>query len=170
MAALLHDIGKIKVKTIDEKGNVHFYRHETKTEIVRMILKRLKYPNELIKDVIFLTKNHMRTKHWGDDCKNMRIRSLRKLQFECGKKYFDDLMILIDADNNAHAEGYCLPNQVPNILKNSNILEVEGNDMLDYHLPINGDDVMNIRGIKPGEEVKECLDYAIKLAFNNHKM
>ena len=24
MAALLHDIGKIKVKTIDEKGNVHF--------------------------------------------------------------------------------------------------------------------------------------------------
>ena len=69
-----------------------------------MILKSLKYPNEFIKDVIFLTKNHMRTKHWGDDCKNMRIRSLRKLQFECGKKYFDDLMILIDADNNAHAE------------------------------------------------------------------
>lgn len=112
----------------------------------------------------------MRTKHWGDDCKNMRIKSLRKLQFECGKKYFDDLMILIDADNNAHAEGYCLPNQVPNILKNSNILEVEGNDMLDYHLPINGDDVMNIRGIKSGKEVKECLNYAIKLAFNNPKM
>ena len=170
MAALLHDIGKIKVKTIDEKGNIHFYQHETKTDIVRMILKSLKYPNEFIKDVIFLTKNHMRTKHWGDDCKNMRIRSLRKLQFECGKKYFDDLMILIDADNNAHAEGYCLPNQVPNILKASHNLEVEESDMFDYHLPINGNDVMEVRKIKPGEEVKRCLEYSIKLAYNNPKM
>ena len=112
----------------------------------------------------------MRTKHWGDDCKNMRIRSLRKLQFECGKKYFDDLMFLIDADNNAHAEGYCLPNQVPNILKASHNLEVEESDMFDYHLPINGNDVMEVRKIKPGEEVKRCLEYSIKLAYNNPKM
>lgn len=170
MAALLHDIGKIKVKTIDENGNVHFYKHETMTELVKNILKRLKYPNTFVKDVTFLTKNHMRTKHWGDDCKNMRIRSLRKLQFECGKKYFSDLMILIDADNNAHAEGYCLPNQVENILKVSTTLEAEGSDMLDYHLPINGNDVMDVRCIKSGEEVKHCLDYAVKLAYNNPKM
>ena len=43
-------------------------------------------------------------------------------------------------------------------------------DMFDYELPINGNDVMFIKGIKPGKEVKECLEYAMKLAYNNPKI
>ena len=170
MAALLHDIGKTITRTIDEKGNVHFYKHEMMTDMVTDILKKLRYPNAFIKDVVFLVKNHMRTKQWGDDCKRMKLRSLRKLQYQCGQKYFDDLLQLIDADNKAHAEEYCMPNQVDNILTASHMMEEEGTDMLDYHLPIDGNDIMLCRGIGPGEEVKLCMDYALKLAYNNPLM
>ena len=43
-------------------------------------------------------------------------------------------------------------------------------DMFDYQLPIDGNDVMEIKNLKPCKEVKECLDYAMKLAFNKPKI
>jgi hypothetical protein len=39
--------------------------------------------------------------------------------------------------------------------------------MFGYKLPLTGKDVMDIKGSKPGLEVKECLDYLLKLAFAN---
>ena len=171
MAALLHDIGKIKVKTVDENGNVHFYKHElASAELAETILKRLKYSNDFIDKVKFLVKNHMRTKQWGDGCEHMKDKTLRKLQYECGYPKFFELMTLIDADNNSHAEGYCLPHQVYMISRRCNQMVDEGTDMFDYKLPIDGNDVMEIKGIKPGKEVRVCLDYAMKLAYNNPKM
>ena len=171
MAALLHDIGKIKVKTIDENGNVHFYKHElASAELTETILRRLKYSNDFIDDVKFLVKNHMRTKQWGDYCEHMKDKTLRKLQYECGFRRFVRLSILIDADNKSHAEGYCLPNQVQMMWKRTNEMVDEGTDMFDYKLPIDGNDVMENKGIKPCKEVKEYLDYAMKLVYNNPKI
>ena len=171
MAALLHDIGKIKTRTVDEEGKVHFYGHEiASAELTETILKRLKYSNDFIDKVKFLVKNHMRIKHWGDSCEHMRDKSLRKLQYECGYARFFELMTLIDADNKSHAEGYNLLEQVYLINKRTNQMVDEGTDMFDYQLPINGDDVMFIKGIEPGKEVKECLEYALKLAYNKPKI
>ena len=171
MAALLHDIGKITTKTVDENGNIHFYGHETASgNMCESILKRLKYSNDFIENVKFLVKNHMRTKQWGDDCEHMKNKSIRKLQYECGYAKFFQLMTLIDADNKSHAEDYCLPNQVFMINKYTNQMVDEKTDMFDYKLPINGDDVMFIKGIEPGKSVKDCLEYAMKLAYNNPKI
>lgn len=171
MAALLHDIGKVNTKTTDDKGNVHFYGHELAgADIAETVLRRLKYSNDFIDKVKFLVKNHMRTKQWGDSCKHMKDKTLRKLQHECGYSRFSELMTLIDADNKSHTEEYCLPNQVYIINKITNQMVDEGTDMFDYELPINGDDVMFIKGIEPGKEIRECLDYAMKLAYNNPKI
>ena len=171
MSALLHDIGKIKTRTVDENGNVHFYQHElASADMCDVILRRLKYSNEFIKDVQFLVKNHMRTKNWGDDCSHMKDKSLRKLQYECGNKYYAMLLSLIDADNKAHAPEYCLNNQCRLIDDRTVEMIEENTDMFGYRLPIDGNDVMTIKGLKPGREVKECLDYALKLAFNNPKI
>jgi poly(A) polymerase len=171
MSALLHDIGKIKTRTVDENGNVHFYQHElASADMCDVILRRLKYSNEFIKDVQFLVKNHMRTKQWGDDCSHMKDKSLHKFQYECGDKYYGMLLSLIDADNKAHAPEYCLNNQCRLIDNRTVEMIVENTDMFGYRLPIDGNDVMVIKGLKPGREVKECLDYALKLAFNNPKI
>ena len=171
MAALLHDIGKPHVKRVDDKGGVHFYGHELAgADIAEIILRRLKYSNHFIERVKFLIENHMRTKQWGDTCEHMKDKTLRKLQYQCGYARFFELMTLIDADNKAHAVEYCLPDQVYNICKKTNEMVENREDMFDYELPINGDDVMFIKGIKPGRDVKDCLDYAMKLAFNNPKI
>ena len=171
MAALLHDIGKITTKSIDDKGNLHFYGHELAgADIAGIILRRLKYPNHFVERVKFLIENHMRTKQWGDACEHMKDKTLRKLQYQCGYARFLELMSLIDADNKSHAIDHCLPNQVYTINKLTNRMVDDKTDMFDYELPINGDDVMFIKGIEPGRDVKDCLEYAMKLAFNNPKI
>ena len=171
MAALLHDIGKPHVKSVDDKGRVHFYGQELAgADSAEIILRRLKYSNDFIDRVKFLIENHMRTKQWGDTCEHMKDKTLRKLQYQCGYVRFFELLTLIDADNKSHAIYHCLPNQVYMINKLTNRMVEDKTDMFDYKLPINGDDVMFIKGIEPGRDVKDCLEYAMKLAYNNPKI
>ena len=101
----------------------------------------------------------------------MKDKLLRKLQYECGNyTNYAMLLSLIDADNKAHAPEYCLNNQCRLIDDRTVEMIEENTDMFGYRLPIDGNDVMAIKGLKPGREVKECLDYALKLAFNNPKI
>ena len=169
MAALLHDIGKIRVRTIDQMSKVHFLKHElASANMIDELLRPLKYSNDFISEVTFLVKHHMACKTWGYECEHMKAKKLRKLQYLCGtEERFRDLMMLIDADNNAHAADRCMPLQVELILQHTEKMKAEGFAMFGYKLPLTGKDVMEIKGIKPGPEVKECLDYLLKLAFSN---
>ena len=98
----------------------------------------------------------------------MKNKKLRKLQYLCGtEERFRDLMLLIDADNNAHAADHCMPRQVELILQRTEAMKAEGSAMFGHKLPLTGKDVMEIKGIGPGPQVRECLDYLLKLAFAN---
>ena len=136
--------------------------------MVEEILETLRYSNEFIDEVAFLVKYHMTCKKWGYECEHMKTKKLRKLQYECGtEERFRDLMLLIDADNNAHAAGRCMPRQVELILQRTEGMKANGSDMFGYKLPLSGKDVMEIKGIQPGPEVRECLDYLLKIAMVN---
>lgn len=78
-----------------------------------------------------------------------------------------DLMALVDADNNAHAEGYKMAEAVPAILERVEKMKAEGSATFSYKLPLSGVDVMKLKGLAPGPAVKDCLDYLMKLAFAN---
>ena len=168
MAALLHDIGKIRVRTAED-GKVHFLKHElASADIIDELLRPLHYSNDFIKEVTFLAKHHMACKTWGYECEHMKDKSLRKLQYACGtEERFRDLMLLIDADNNAHAANHCMSHQVELILQCTEEMKTEGSAMFGYKLPLTGKDVMEIKGIGPGPAVKECMDYLLKLAYVN---
>ena len=168
MAALLHDIGKIRVRSIED-GKVHFLKHElASADMVDEILRPLHYSNDFINEVAFLVKHHMVCKTWGYECEHIKSKKLRKLQYTCGtEERFRDLMLLIDADNNAHAADKCMPRQVEIILQRTEEMKAAGSTMFGYKLPLSGKDVMEIKGIQPGPEVKDCLDYLLKLAFVN---
>lgn len=169
VAALLHDIGKINCRTVDDDGNVHFYQHELySAELCDTILRRMKYPNGFIKQVKQLVKNHMRTKAWKDDCSHMRLKSLRKMWYELGSD-MDLCLELVHADNMSHAPEYCMPNQVGNIRERIKEMKEEGIDMAEYSLPVNGKDVMDVLMISPCEEVRKCLDWLLKFAFADPK-
>lgn len=167
MSALLHDIGKIHTYSIDEKNNIHFYKHELMSETMcDDILRRLKYSNSFIRNVKILVKNHMRTKQWGDDCSHMKKQSLRRMEYELGEM-MDKCLILIDADNKSHAIEYCMPNQVNIIEENLNIMKKNGESMQNYILPVNGDDIMQVLHISPGKQIAKYLKWLMKFAFNN---
>ena len=60
LAALLHDIGKPAVFSLDESGEGHFYGHAAvSAELADAILHRLKVSNALREEVLFLVKHHM---------------------------------------------------------------------------------------------------------------
>lgn len=171
MSGLLHDIGKIKVRTVDDNGNIHFYKHDiVSADMSTSILRRMKYSNNFIKDVYFLIKNHMRTKPWGNNCENVKPKSIRKLQYECGEKYFDILLKLIDADNLSHAKNYCLDKQVKKICELTYEMMKNDEDMLNYTLPVNGDDIMKALDLPPSEKIKRYIEIVKKICYKNPKI
>ena len=164
LGAVFHDVGKIKTQTFGEDGRVHFYGHErVGAELTKEIMQRMRYPNDLIKDVVFYVENHMRTKQWGDDLSKMKQKSLRKLEYQAGKRIWK-LLEVIDADNKAHKPEHCMNNQVSNIIEE--ILNAPRN-MVEYELPVTGDDIMEFKNIKPGPVVKKYKEHLLKCAFNN---
>lgn len=167
IAALLHDIGKVRTRSVGEDGRVHFLQHEM--ELARMadaILRRLKYPLDFIRQVQFLVGHHMASKQWGDDLSLMKPKHLRKLQFACQtEERFGQLLLLIDADNMSHAEGYCLRGQVQRIIECTEQMKQEGSAMFGFQLPFSGKEIMQLKGIAPGPAVKDCLGYILKLAY-----
>ena len=167
LSCLLHDIGKIRCREVMEDGKVHFLKHEQMSaEMIDKLLRPLKFSNEIIKEVTFLVRNHMICKSWGYACEHMKGKKLRKLQYICKtEERFRLLMTLIHADNMAHAEGKCMPEQVPMILSRTDEMKAEGSAMFGYKLPLSGMDVMTIKGLKPGPQVKECMEYLMKVAF-----
>ena len=167
LAALLHDIGKIRCREVTEDGKIHFLKHELKSyDMIEGIMRKLKFSNDEIREVRFLALHHMDCKSWGSRCEQMKDKKLRKLQYICQTEdRFRQLMALIHADNMAHAEGRCMPDQVPMILARTEQMKAEGSAMFGYKLPLSGMDVMTIKGLKSSPQVKECMEYLIKVAY-----
>ena len=55
------------------------------------------------------------------------------------------------------------------ILNRSNELAENGEGMFGYKLPIDGNDIMEYKGIGPGPDIKKYQEYLLKMAFNNVK-
>ena len=172
LAALLHDIGKVCVRTEGADGRVHFYAHESAGKVmVRDIMKALHLPNEEIPRVQFLVEHHMCAKNWGYECERMKDKSLRKLQYACRTwERFQDLMIIVYADNMSHAQEYCMPHQSQVMLERTRQMMEEGTAMFDFRPWLTGEEIMQIKGLGPGPQIKKCQDYLMALAFNDPKM
>lgn len=169
LAALLHDIGKVRTCEESEDGSVHFINHELAgADMVKEIMARLKFPNRAIDNLSFLTLHHMMCKPWEGVKRSRLDRLIRRLQYMCRtEKRFDELMTLIHADNMAHAEGHCRPDQVPFIRMRTDEMIAEGSAMFEYKLWLTGNEIMDIKGLGSGPKVKECQEFLLKLAFVN---
>ena len=94
LVALLHDISKPAQKTVVD-GIAHFYGHEdVGAETAEAILNRLKFPQDIINEVVFRIKNHMRPHsnpaQWGD-------KAVRKFMKDMGE-YLDKVLDFAEAD------------------------------------------------------------------------
>lgn len=163
LACLLHDIGKIKCRTVKD-GKVHFYDHEyVGCDVAKEILKRLKFDNNTIDEVCFIIRNHMRTKGFQDDCRKMKDKSINKFMHICDtKERFLRTCRVIEDDNLAHEKSHCIKGQYAKFVECA-----ENSKMFGYRLPINGDDVIKELGVEPGPIIKEILKQVLSNAYNN---
>lgn len=165
LMALFHDIGKTVTRSVTPTG-VHFYGHEDAgARMAEEIMKRLKYPNELTSAVVTGIKSHMRLKSGGPDGIKLSDKALRKFKMEVGEVLVD-LLDVIHADNISHADASSMPNQIENIKKRLDDLNMT---VSKPKLPISGKDLMDM-GIKPGPIFAEILAKVTDQWFENPNM
>jgi putative nucleotidyltransferase with HDIG domain len=155
LAALLHDVGKPKVRGEEEQGRITFYGHErVGSDTAAEILRRLRFPNATVKKVSHLILHHMFNyqDEWSD-------AAVRRLIARVGEENIDDLVKLRRADQ----IGMCRENaeRFPEGLARfaGRVLAVrEGQRAFTVKsLAVNGEDIMQRLSIAPGPAVGTVL-------------
>jgi poly(A) polymerase len=94
-AALLHDVGKVVTRSIDEHGKVHFFGHEVAgARMFKRIAARLGFPRDQASRIRFLVRNHLRAGQYEPSWTDSAVRRFGK---EMGDA-LEDLVALSRAD------------------------------------------------------------------------
>ena len=165
LMGLFHDIGKTVTKSVTPTG-VHFYGHEMEgAKIAEDVMTRLKYPTELINAVKLGVRNHMRLKSAKDTGVELSDKALRKFRIDIGDQ-LENMLNVMHADNIAHSEASAMPNQIANIrkrLETLNMNVVHGKPKL----PITGNDLQTILGLKPGPIYSDIMKSVTEAWYEN---
>jgi len=163
LTMLLHDLGKLKTKTTDEKGISHFKEHtKYSIEIAERMLRELKYDNSTIEKVLILIKYH--------DCTlNSRVAVKRMLN-KIGEDLFRDLLMVKKAD--MIAKNLLYKEDVETMLIKAeehleDILEKEECFKI-KDLNINGKDLIEL-GLR-GKNIGEILNYLLEKVIEDNSM
>ncbi len=153
LAGLLHNIAKGTIPEEKEKICLDF---ETRDALlIKQVLKRLKFPNEIIEEVIFLVDNHTRLDSMEnkETLSNIFVMGFIKEM----KGYLDILFEFIQADKISHLSKYCKPDFIPVLKKRIDKIRkiFEGRTM-----PVKGVDIMEYFNVSAGEKVGELLKKA----------
>jgi tRNA nucleotidyltransferase (CCA-adding enzyme) len=163
LAALLHDIGKPRTFTIDEKGIGHFYGHNMiSADMAEIILKRLKFNSDIIKKVTIIIKEHMSAYNI------MKNKALKKFIARVGVQNIEDLFELQIADSKGHNSNSDFSpilkrrEEVRKILKSGEAFNIN-------HLKINGNDLIEL-GIKPGKQIGIILNKLLDMVMEKPEL
>lgn len=156
-AMYLHDIGKGYTKTTDEQGIDHFYKHPVVSEkLAKQIMKKLKFDNKTFDKVSKLIRFH-------DDRFPIAKKAVRKAVNRIGVDYFDDLLLIKEADIKSQHHNY----EEENMGKLKEIRDfyeeiLEDNECLTIKdLNVNGNDLKDI-GITDGKKIGESLKFLLE--------
>ena len=151
LAALLHDIGKPSVFSLDENGAGHFYGHAHRSyEMSCDILNRLRLDNKTKDAAVTLVRYH------DSDLLNDKAH-LKRMMNKLGTDLFFDLLELKRADTLSQTDDvlYRL-DDLCNIEKTAKAVISENECFSLKDLKVNGNDIIKL-GFK-GREVGEALD------------
>jgi len=152
LAALFHDIAKPQVKK-GEGPDSTFYNHDiVGAKIVRKILKRLKYPNEVVDKVTHLVRHHMFFYSLG----TITDAAVRRLLARIGKENIEEAIQLRIGDRLGMGRPKAKPYKLMELEKR--LHEVQLDPISVKCLKVNGDDIMNLLKIKPGPKIGLLLN------------
>jgi len=164
LAALFHDIGKPRTKTVDEDGTTHFKGHQkVSAEIAKDVLRRLRYDNDTIHMVSRLVEYH----DYGNGV-TPNDRIVRRAIHKIGEDIFEELLQLRRADVLAQSEykreeKLALLEQwrgcYQDILERKQCVSLKT-------LAVSGSDLI-AEGMKPGKEIGEVLSALLEHVLDN---
>jgi poly(A) polymerase len=160
LAALLHDVGKPKTRSIGARG-VSFHHHEVVgARMARERMRALRYPNDLVDDVSRLVFLHLRFHGYRDDV--WTDAAVRRYARDAGK-LLDDLNELTRCDCTTRNErrARMLAARMDDL--ESRIAELREREELAAIRPdIDGNRVMELLDVPPGRVVGEALDMLLE--------
>ena len=163
-SALLHDLGKPKMKR-DIDGRTVFYRHqEESADIAERVMSRLRFPKDFIRTVAHLVRYHMFniTEEWTDG-------ALRRFLSKIGPENVDDLLALRLADMRSR-EDEDVESQVEWVRGElQRIIESEA-ALKRTDLEVTGKDIIEVLGVEPGRKVGDALQRLLDMVIDEPEL
>lgn len=161
LAALLHDIGKPRVKVGDGIDST-FYNHEVVgAHMATAILHRLKFPRKQVEKITKLVRYHL----FYYNVDEVTESSVRRLIRNVGQENIYDLLKVREADR----IGSGVPKAEPYKLRHLKyIIDKVSQDPISVKmLKINGREIMQLLGIHPGPKVGKLLDALLGIVLED---
>ena len=166
LAALLHDIGKPPTRRLEPGGGVSFHHHEVVgAKMAGRRLKALKFDKETIKAVTLLVELHLRFHGYGEA--RWSDSAVRRYVTDAGEQ-LERLHRLTRADvttrNRRKAERLAFAYDD----LEARIAHLREQEEIDAIRPdLDGTQIMEILGIKPGREVGEAYRHMLDLRMEH---
>lgn len=162
LAALMHDIGKPRTRELIPGGGVSFHHHEVVgAKMTKKRLKELRFDSKTIDEVSTLVFLHLRfhgygSGEWTDSAVRRYIRDAGEL--------LDHLHVLTRADCTTRNKRKADQLSATYDSLELRIVQLKAQEELDRIRPdLNGQEIMEILGIKPSRAVGEAYDYLLEL-------
>ena len=162
LAALLHDIGKPKTRSLLPDGRVAFHHHEVEGEkMARRRLTALRFPNDVVRDVSKLVELHLRFHGYGEG--EWTDSAVRRYVRDAGP-LLSRLHVLTRADSTTRnqAKAQRLARAYDSL--EERIAELGAQEELGKIRPeLDGNDIMDILGLPPSRPVGKAYDFLLEL-------
>jgi len=159
LAALLHDIAKPQTKAFDENGKMRFLGHpETGAEVVESVLERLRFSAKEVRLVTLMVQHHMRPTQLSQDAMPTQ-RAIYRYFRDAGDAGIDTLYLSL-ADHLAARGPGLLPDQwEAHTAQVAHVLQAHFQQKMTEPVRlIDGNDLINVFGMKPGVEMGALLE------------
>ncbi|MFJ3951508.1 CCA tRNA nucleotidyltransferase [Streptomyces sp. Je 1-4] len=169
LAALLHDIGKPRTRRFEKDGRVSFHHHEVVgAKMTKKRMTALKYSNDLVKDVSRLVELHLRfhgygTGEWTDSAVRRYVRDAGPQLERLHKLTRSDCTTRNKRKAGALSRAYDGLEERIARLQEQEELEAIRPDL-------DGNDIMQILGIRPGPEVGKAYKQMLELRLEHGPM
>jgi poly(A) polymerase len=162
LAALLHDIGKPKTRTLLPDGRVAFHHHETVgAKLARRRLTALRFPNDVVRDVSKLIELHLRFHGYGEG--EWTDSAVRRYVRDAGP-LLSRLHVLTRADSTTRNQARANRLARAYDALEQRIAELsEREELASIRPELDGHDIMRILDLAPGPLVGQAYDFLLEL-------
>jgi poly(A) polymerase len=169
LAALLHDIGKPRTRTLLPDGRVAFHLHEViGAKMTKRRLTALRFPNDVIRDVSRLVALHLRFHGYGEG--EWTDAAVRRYVRDAGP-LLTRLHVLTRADctTRNRAKAARLARAYDGL--EERIAELSEQEELARLRPeLDGNEIMRILGVPPGPVVGKARNFLLELRINRGEL